>query len=83
MEQLNMPDLDLRVAHDLDSAVSDADIISCVTMAQEPLVKGELLKPGTHLDLVGAYRPDMREANDAAMARGTLFVDCRDGMKGW
>ncbi|WP_132445915.1 ornithine cyclodeaminase family protein [Sulfitobacter indolifex] len=82
IEQLNMPDLDLRVAHDLDSAVSDADIISCVTMAQEPLVKGELLKPGTHLDLVGAYRPDMREANDAAMARGTLFVDCRDGMKG-
>ncbi|MFG6538988.1 ornithine cyclodeaminase family protein [Sulfitobacter sp. CS16] len=82
VDGLNLPHLDVRVAHDLDSAVSDADIITCVTMAQEPLVKGELLKPGTHLDLIGAYRPDMREADDAAMARGTVFVDCREGMKG-
>ncbi|AYE88103.1 MULTISPECIES: ornithine cyclodeaminase family protein [Sulfitobacter] len=82
IERLEVPGVDVGVARDLDSAVARADIISCATMAQEPLVKGELLKPGAHLDLVGAYRPDMREADDAAMARGTVFVDCREGMKG-
>lgn len=82
IERLNISQVDVDVARDLDSAVADADIISCVTMAQEPLVKGELLKPGAHIDLIGAYRPDMREADDAVMARGTIFVDCRNGMKG-
>ena len=58
-----------------------ADVISCVTMSNAPLVKGALLKPGAHLDLVGAYRPDMRESDDSCMTRGTVFVDTRNGMQ--
>lgn len=67
---------------DLDAAVAEADVISCVTMATAPLIKGRLLKPGTHLDLVGAYRPDMREADDDAIRSGTVFVDTRTNMEG-
>ena len=59
----------------------EADIISCVTMSRAPLVKGALLKPGAHLDLVGAYLPDMRETDDDAIRRGTVFVDTRVGME--
>lgn len=67
---------------DLDRAVPQADIISCVTMSTAPLVRGVLLKEGAHLDLVGAYREDMREADDEAIVRGALFVDTRAGMNG-
>ncbi|EAR51255.1 ornithine cyclodeaminase [Oceanicola granulosus HTCC2516] len=72
----------VTATEDLDAATSEADVISCVTMSTTPLVRGDLLKPGCHLDLVGAYRPDMREADDRAMSRGTLFVDTRNGMEG-
>lgn len=63
---------------DLASAVSSADLISCATLTEAPLIKGEWLSPGTHLDLVGAYRPTMREADDEAIRRGTLHVDSRE-----
>lgn len=66
---------------DLDAAVAEADVISCATMSDRPLVKGRLLKPGAHLDLVGAYRPDMRECDDDAVRIGTVFVDTRDNME--
>lgn len=74
-------DFSIEAVTDLDAAVAQADVISCVTMSKEPLVKGALLKPGAHLDLVGAYLPDMREADDDAMERGTLFVDTRNNME--
>jgi ornithine cyclodeaminase len=67
----------LPVAQDLEKAVRAADIICTATMATEPLIKGEWLQPGQHLDLIGAYRPDMREVDDAAMARASVFVDSR------
>jgi ornithine cyclodeaminase len=67
----------LEVATRLEDAVPQADIICTCTMATEPLIKGEWLRPGQHLDLIGAYRPDMRELDDAAMARGRIFVDAR------
>nr|WP_309501664.1 ornithine cyclodeaminase [uncultured Roseovarius sp.] len=63
-----------EVAPDLDSAVACADVISCVTMSTVPLVRGALLKPGAHLDLIGAYLPHMREADDDAMRRGRLYT---------
>ena len=66
-----------EVAPDLAAAVGAADIVSCATMATEPLIRGAWLRPGQHLDLIGAYRPDMREADDAAMARARIFVDSR------
>jgi len=62
---------------DLEAAVCGADIICTATMSKEPLVKGAWLQPGQHLDLIGAYRPDMREVDDAAMVRARLFVDAR------
>ncbi len=74
--------LNAAVATDLDQAVSEADIISCVTMSDAPLVKGALLRPGAHLDLIGAYMTTLREADDEAMQRGTIFVDTRRGMEG-
>jgi len=62
---------------DLEQAVRQADIIATATMSHEPLVMGDWLKPGTHLDLIGAYRPDMREVDDNALTRARLFVDAR------
>ena len=67
----------VRAVADLESAVRGADIIATATMASEPLIKGEWLKPGVHLDLIGAYRADMREADDEALRRGRIFVDSR------
>ena len=68
-----------EATQDLDAAVAEADVISCVTMARNPLVKGALLKPGAHVDLVGAYLPDMREADDDTMRRGTVYTCCDRG----
>jgi len=56
-----------------------ADIISCATLATGPLVRGAEVRPGTHVDLVGAFRPDMRESDGALLARATLVVDTRAG----
>lgn len=67
----------LPVADDLETAVRRADIICCATMATEPLIRGDWLQPGQHLDLIGAYTPAMREVDDRAMARARLFVDSR------
>ncbi|MFO0992122.1 MAG: ornithine cyclodeaminase family protein [Hyphomicrobiales bacterium] len=62
---------------DLESAVRRADIISTATASTEPLVKGAWLKPGAHLDLVGGFTPEMRECDDDAVTRSTIFVDSR------
>ena len=61
------------------AAVAAADIVSCATLSQTPLVEGNWLRPGQHIDLVGAYTPQMRESDDAAVARARLFVDTRAG----
>lgn len=67
----------LSVADDLEAAVKSADVICTATMATEPLIRGDWLQPGQHLDLIGAYKPGMREVDDTAMARARLFVDSR------
>jgi alanine dehydrogenase len=59
----------------LAAAVAEADIVTCATLAREPLIRGDWLRPGTHLDLVGGYTPEMREADDAAAARARVYVD--------
>jgi ornithine cyclodeaminase/alanine dehydrogenase-like protein (mu-crystallin family) len=69
---------DLRVAGALQEEVHQADIVASATMSTEPLIRGEWLRPGQHLDLIGAYRPDMREADDKALQRASIFVDSRD-----
>lgn len=63
----------------LQEAAATADIISCATMASEPLVFGDWLKPGAHLDLVGSFTPSMRETDNVAMQRCAVFVDTRAG----
>lgn len=63
---------------DLESAVRAADIITSATMSTDPLIKGEWLQAGQHIDLIGAYRPDMREVDDAALSRAKIFVDSFD-----
>ena len=74
-----VPGVTLTVASDLQSAVEEADIVSCATISTDPLIRGDWLKPGTHLDLVGGFTPRMREADDAAVTRASLFVDTRNG----
>lgn len=74
--------LEAEARRELGPAVAEADVITCATMSEAPLVRGADVRPGAHLDLVGAYRARMREADDAAMAGGRLFVDTRVGMEG-
>ncbi|MGK8709570.1 ornithine cyclodeaminase family protein [Metapseudomonas otitidis] len=69
----------VQAVGDLASAVATADCISCVTTSREPLVRGEWLRPGTHLDLVGAFLPSMRETDSAAVSRARVVVDTREG----
>ena len=69
---------DTKVADDLPSAIAEADIITSATMVTDPVIKGEWLKPGQHVDLIGAYRPDMREVDNEAMQRASVFVDSFD-----
>jgi len=64
---------------DLEGAVRGADIVSCATMSERPLIRGTWLHPGHHIDLVGGFRPDMREADDDVMRRARIFVDTREG----
>jgi ornithine cyclodeaminase/alanine dehydrogenase-like protein (mu-crystallin family) len=67
----------VRPVIDLAAAVAEADIVATATMSVAPFLRGEWLRPGTHVDLIGAYRPDMREADDAVLTRSELFVDSR------
>lgn len=69
----------VELVDNLDSAIPGADVISCATLSTEPLVTGALLTPGTHLDLVGAFTPKMRETDDDCVRRASLFVDTYAG----
>ena len=62
---------------DVAAAVAEADVVCTATMTKDPLVLGRWLRPGTHLDLVGAFRPDHREVDDEAVLRAELYVDDR------
>jgi ornithine cyclodeaminase/alanine dehydrogenase-like protein (mu-crystallin family) len=64
---------------DLGSAMAEADIITGITPATEVVIKGEHVKPGTHIDLVGAFRPEMRETDGAAVGMARVYVDTREG----
>ena len=69
----------VRATADLEAAVRSADVVSCATLSSEPLIKGAWLAPGAHLDLVGAFTPKMRESDDEAVHRATIFLDTREG----
>jgi ornithine cyclodeaminase len=79
-DQLRSEGIDASAQDDLAAAVAQADVISCATTATEPVLRGAWLRPGVHLDLVGGFRPHMREADDAAIARcARIVVDTRAG----
>ncbi|WP_104493731.1 ornithine cyclodeaminase family protein [Paracoccus denitrificans] len=69
---------ELVAVPDLQAAVGQADIVSSATMARQPVILGDWVRPGTHVDLIGAFKADMREADDTLMARAALFVDSRE-----
>lgn len=71
------PGLDIQVVDHAEDAASQADILSSATMSYEPLIKGAWIKPGTHVDLIGAFRPDMREGDDELLRKSRIFVDSR------
>ncbi len=66
-------------ADDLESATRAADIVSCATLSSTPLVRGNWLQAGMHLDLVGGFKPTMREADDETLQRARIYVDTRAG----
>ncbi len=78
-KRLDRPDFRVAATDDLEAAARGAHVISCATLSRDPLVRGDWLQPGQHLDLVGAFRPDMRESDDTAIRRARVFVDTRDG----
>ncbi len=69
---------DVHAVGDLPRAVGQADIVSTATMAQSPVVLGEWVRPGAHIDLIGAFTPEMREADDALIAASLVYVDYVD-----
>lgn len=77
VEALRSEDIDTDGVDDLAAAVARADLICCATSTMRPLLHGEWLRPGQHVDLVGAFNPSMRESNDECVRRAHLFVDFR------
>ncbi|MCA3559642.1 MAG: ornithine cyclodeaminase family protein [Aestuariivirga sp.] len=71
--------LETQSVTDLEGAVRQSDIISCVTTSTAPIVKGAWLKPGAHVDLAGAFKPSMRETDGEAVARSSVYIDTWDG----
>ena len=76
-----LSDLNVRVSvtDDLEGAVRGADIVSAATMSEEPLIAGQWLVPGQHVDCVGAFRPTMREVDSHALEKARIFCDTREG----
>jgi ornithine cyclodeaminase len=80
IKQAGLPDhVSIATELVLAAACAKADIICCATTSTEPLLRAEWVKPGTHIDLVGGFRPNMREADDALMSTAALFVDTLEG----
>lgn len=69
----------IGVTEDLQAAVEGADIVTCITASSEPIVFGDWVRPGTHIDLVGAFSPDSRESDDTLIQKARIFVDTRTG----
>lgn len=79
IEDMAQEGIEVRYAQDLRRAVAESDLVSCATLATSPLICGEWVRPGTHIDLVGSFTRNMREADDTLMARASVFVDTLAG----
>lgn len=78
-DRLALEDLSVLPVQNIEDRITEADIISCATLSPTPLLAGKYLRAGQHVDLVGAYRPDMREADDEAIKKASVFVDSWEG----
>lgn len=78
--QLQADGFDAHAVTDLSAAVATADIVSCATLATEPVLHGAWLRPGSHLDLIGSFTPAMREADDACFAGAALYLDSEEAL---
>lgn len=81
VETLSRDRFDAEVVDDLEEAAGLADCITSATLTTEPLIHGEWLRPGVHVDLIGGFTPAMREADDAVLERGSVFIDTSDALK--
>ena len=77
--ELKIDGVEISASTEVEAAVGAADIVSCATLSPDPLIMGAWLPAGCHLDLVGAFRPDMRECDDTAVTRARIYVDNREG----
>ena len=77
--EIKASNLDCKAIQKIEDSIEDADIISCATLSSDPLIKGKWLKPGQHLDLVGSYQKHMREADDEAILKASIYVDTMQG----
>ncbi len=71
--------IDAETVTNLEEAARKADVISCATLSKTPIIKGEWIKSGTHLDMIGSHKPDTRETDDVAISKSSIFVDSRAG----
>jgi len=78
-EQINSSGLAATAISELADGAAQADIISCATLSETPLILGKWVGAGTHVDLVGAFTPTMRESDDELIKRASIFVDTREG----
>jgi ornithine cyclodeaminase len=77
--RFHRPKFKIEATDNLEAAVRGAHVISCCTLSKEPLIKGDWLQPGQHLDLIGGFTPEMREADDECIRRARVFVDTLEG----
>lgn len=78
VDKLSASGISASFTEDLPGAVRAADIISCATASCRPIIRGEWVKPGTHIDLIGSYTPQMRESDDELVLKSRVFVDTRE-----
>ncbi len=79
VQQLHELKVEFIIVDSIDDTIPKADIISCATLSPTPLIKGRLLQPGQHVDLVGSYKKNTREADDETLTRSSIFVDTYEG----
>lgn len=75
VDRLKKGGIQAHLVSDLAQSVSEADVVTCATLATSPVVRGEWLSPGSHLDLIGSFTPEMREADDDCFRGASVFVD--------
>ena len=77
--RLRTEGLEAETVDDLPAGIAQADIVTCATTSTVPLIRGRDVRPGTHVDLVGAFTPQMRESDDDLIGAADVYVDTRAG----